>query len=183
MGRAGVHRDVTYLIQNHPVITDLYSQHRGSIDFAGVILYDRGDEARRKERNAYYAAKLASLLEADGAILTYLGSGHSIVDVMMVCELLERSGITTVLLLPEMAADPQESGLADFVPEAKAIVSTGNYSSRSSFRQWRRFWAATRCSKPARTRAVDSRSPFARSLPRPIRSDSSLSGLRSGDLT
>ncbi len=121
------HRDVTYLIQNHPVIEDLYRAHGKSLDFAGVIIYDRGDDAHGKERNAYWAAKMASLAKADGALLTYLGSGHSIVDVMLIVEILERQGIKTVPLLPEMAGDPRESGLADFVPEAKAIVSTGNY--------------------------------------------------------
>jgi glycine reductase len=121
------HRDVTYLIQNHPVIEELYRRHGKSIDFAGVVIYDRGHDAHRKERNAYYACKLASLAKADGAILTYLGSGHSIVDVMMIIEILEKRGVRTVPLLPEMAADPKESGLVDFVPEAKTIVSTGNY--------------------------------------------------------
>lgn len=121
------HRDVTYLIQNHPVIEDLYRDHGKSIDFAGVIIYDRGDDAHRKERNAYWAAKMASLAKADGALLTYLGSGHSIVDIMMIVEILEKQGVKTVPLLPEMAGDPRESGLADFVPEAEAIVSTGNY--------------------------------------------------------
>ena len=121
------HRDVTYLIQNHPVIEDLYHEHGQSLDFAGVIIYDRGDDAHGKERNAYWAAKMASLAKADGALLTYLGSGHSIVDIMLIVEILERKGIKTVPLLPEMAGDPRESGLADFVPEAKAIVSTGNY--------------------------------------------------------
>lgn len=121
------HRDVTYLIQNHPVIEELYAQHRRSIEFVGVIMYDRGDDATRKDRNTSWAAKMASLVGADGAILTYLGSGHAIVDVMMTVEKLEKQGIKTVPILPEMAADPKESGLADFVPEAQAIVSTGNY--------------------------------------------------------
>jgi glycine reductase complex component B subunit alpha and beta len=121
------HRDLTYLIQTHGVIEDLYARHGHDLDFAGVIIYDRGDSARTKERNANYAANLVSMLQADGAILTYMGSGHPIVDVMMTCELLEKRGVQTVLLVPEMSGDADESGLADFVPEARAIVSTGNY--------------------------------------------------------
>lgn len=124
---AACFRDVTYLIQNHPVIEELYAQHGSSIDFIGVVIYDGADDTAGKERITTWGAKMASLIQADAAVLTYLGGGHLIVDVMMTLEKLERQGVKTVLILPEMAADPRESGFIDFVPEAQAIVSTGNY--------------------------------------------------------
>lgn len=120
-------RDVTYLIQNHPVIEELYAQHGRGLEFAGVVIYDCADETSGKDRVSTWGARMASLLEADAAILTHLGAGHLIVDVMMTLAKLEKQGVKTVLLIPEMAADPKESGLVDFVPEAQAIVSTGNY--------------------------------------------------------
>ena len=124
---AACFRDVTYLIQNHPVIEELYLEHRRALDFVGVVIYDGADDAVGKDRITTWGARLATLVEADAAVLTYLGGGHLIVDVMMTLEKLERQGVKTVLILPEMAADPKESGFIDFVPEAQAIVSTGNY--------------------------------------------------------
>lgn len=120
-------RDVTYLIQNHPVIEELYAQHGQSLDFIGVVIYDAADDTAGKERNSTWGARIASLVSADEAILTYHGGGHLIVDVMLTLQKLERQGIKTVVILPELAADPKESGFVDFVPEAQAIVSSGNY--------------------------------------------------------
>jgi glycine reductase len=80
-----------------------------------------------------YAANLALMLRAEGAILTYLGSGHSLVEVMMTCQKLEQQGVRTTILLPEMAADGDNSGLVYSVPEADAMVSTGNYEEAVTF--------------------------------------------------
>lgn len=127
------HRDVTYLFQNHPVVDELYRRHGVDLEFGGVVLYTRGGTPEAKERMSSYCAAVARSLGADGAILTYVGSGHSLVDVMLACRELERSGIDTVVLLPEMDAGSDGSGLVYFVPEADAIVSTGNYETDVSF--------------------------------------------------
>ena len=60
-------------------------------------------------------------------MINYAGGGHPAVDAMMICRNLERRGVTTTMLSMEMAANPGESGFVHFVPEADAIVSTGNY--------------------------------------------------------
>jgi glycine reductase len=127
------HRDVTYFLQNHPVIEELYRRHGSELEFRGVVVYTRGGSAQAKERMSSYAANLALLLGAEGAILTYVGSGHSLVDVMMTCQKLERRGVRTTILLPEMAADGDTSGLVYSIPEADAMVSTGNYEEAVTF--------------------------------------------------
>jgi hypothetical protein len=49
---------------------------------------------------------------------------------MVTCKELERHGIRTVLCLMEMQHTPGESGFTDFVPEADAIVSHGNFEEK-----------------------------------------------------
>jgi len=123
-------REATYLMQNHAVIRELHRRHGESLDFRGVVLYTYGENNSSKERVAGHTANLADLLGANGAILSSLGGGHATIDLMLTCEKLERRGIATTLLLPEMATDPEDSGFVHFVREAQAIVSTGNYEQR-----------------------------------------------------
>ncbi len=121
-------RDTTYAYQNFPLIRELYRRHGKDLNFAGVVLYrPGGTRMDEKERVTSYAAKLGRLLGAQGAVLTWQGGGHYGVDVMLLCQKLERMGIPTVIITPEMAKNPDESGLVDYVPEADAIVSVGNY--------------------------------------------------------
>lgn len=121
-------RTPTYMHQNNPVVHELYRQHGRGLGFVGVILapgYDLG--ANKKERTASFGAKLALMLGADGVIITQEGGGHGGVDVMMLCQQAARLGMRPVVVVNEMAdvsgADP---GLIYAVPEADAIVSTGN---------------------------------------------------------
>lgn len=126
-GIAGT-RDTTYVYQNYPVINELYQRHGKELNFAGVVIYrPGGTNLEEKERATSYAAKLGQLLGAQGAILTWVGGGHFVVDVMILCQKLERMGIPSVIICPEMAKNVEESGLVGYVPEANAIVSVGNY--------------------------------------------------------
>lgn len=120
-------REVTYAIQNHAIVKELYANHGKTLDFRGVVLYTNGDSVTTKERISAFASNLVVLLGADGAILNYLGGGHPIVDVMMTCEKLEKRGVKTTLMLMEMAVNPEDSGHVHYVRQADAIVSTGNY--------------------------------------------------------
>jgi glycine reductase complex component B subunit alpha and beta len=120
-------REATYLVQNHALVRELYTRHGRDLDFRGVVLMGNGDSIESKHRVTSYAAKLVHLLGADAAVLNYLGGGNPLMDVMMLCQQLEESGVRTVLLVPEMARDPREPGLMHSVREADAIVSTGNY--------------------------------------------------------
>ena len=126
-------RELTYTVQNHAVVEDLYARHGGDLDFRGVVLFTNGDTRASKERLANHAANLAVMMGAEGALINYAGGGHPAVDAMMVCRNLERRGVPATMLSMEMAANPGESGFVHFVPEADAIVSTGNYEEIVSF--------------------------------------------------
>jgi glycine reductase len=122
------YRNVTYFQQNHPVIQELYRRHGRDLTFGGVVIakclsFVYAD----KQRSASYAAKLARLLGSQGAVVTPGSGGHAAADLMLHCQELERSGIRTVLTSFEMAGDEgAEFGFVAFVPEADAVVSTGN---------------------------------------------------------
>lgn len=120
-------RELTYTVQNHAIIEDLYARHGKDLDFRGVVLFTNGDTRAAKERLANHASNLAIMMGAEGALINYAGGGHPAVDAMMICRNLERRGVATTMLSMEMAANPGESGFVHFVPEADAIVSTGNY--------------------------------------------------------
>ncbi|MPZ68545.1 MAG: hypothetical protein GEU71_03345, partial [Actinobacteria bacterium] len=126
----GSRREVTYLMQNHAVIKEMYRRHGEDIDFRGLLLCSNGDDRRSKQTIATSAAGVARYLGAEGAVLNTLGAGHPVVDVMVACKEFERQGIHTVLLLMEMSSTPGESGFTDFVPEANAIVSNGNFEEK-----------------------------------------------------
>ena len=126
-------RELTYTVQNHAIIEDLYVRHGQDLDFRGVVLFTNGDTRASKERLANHAAGLAIMMGAEGALINYAGGGHPAVDAMMICRNLEQSGVRTKMLSMEMAANPGESGFVHFVPEADAIVSTGNYEEMVSF--------------------------------------------------
>ncbi len=126
-------RELTYTVQNHAIVKDLYARHGKEIDFRGVVLFTNGDSRASKERLANHAAGLAIMMGAEGALINYAGGGHPAVDAMMICRNLERRGVTTTMLSMEMAANPGESGFVHFVPEADAIVSTGNYEETVTF--------------------------------------------------
>lgn len=117
----------TILHCNNPVVLELCRRHGKDLNFLGVIL-TRGhhDNHTLKERSAQYAAKLASLIGADGVILTMEGSGNTTVDFMQTVKACEQRGVKTVACLHEFGgADGRDAPLVDSVLEADAIVSTG----------------------------------------------------------
>ncbi|WP_422446798.1 glycine/sarcosine/betaine reductase component B subunit [Thermoanaerobacterium sp. DL9XJH110] len=119
----------TYQHQNNPVILDLYEKHGRELNFLGVILTNEKVTLEGKMRSCSYAANLARMLGAEGAIITEEGYGNPDTDLLQICRELEKSGIKTVLITDECAGrDGLSQALADAVPEAKAIISTGNVS-------------------------------------------------------
>ncbi len=113
---------------NHPTVEELYRAHGKELNFLGVILHRiRWETFAAKETAANQAAKLARRLGADGAIVTWLGAGNAFIDTMLAVQACERAGVKTVLLTYEQ---PGVQGIDPpfmfTVPEADAIVSTGN---------------------------------------------------------
>ncbi|HWQ42476.1 MAG TPA: glycine/sarcosine/betaine reductase component B subunit [Desulfosporosinus sp.] len=120
-------KNPTYLHVNNPVVLELARRHGKDLYFAGVIVTNENSTLADKSRSAIYVAKLAKIIEANGVIITQEGGGHSDTDLMMVCKECEKIGIKTVMIANEIAGpEGKLPSLVDTVPEAVAIVSTGN---------------------------------------------------------
>ena len=128
----------TWLHVNNPVLGSLYARHGVDVEWVGsIISRTRWGGLAEKQRSAYQTAKLATMLGAQGALVTWNHGGNDLIEVMLTIQELERAGIKTVFLtiesdikvvrlvpaLAETGAD--EPPLLFSVPEATAIVSTG----------------------------------------------------------
>src|SRR5262249_40349453 len=122
------HRSPTYLYQNEPVIRALYRRHARDLAFVGVLLCRcLITSQHEKTRQAVQTAKVARMLNVDGAVITMSNGGHAYVDQMLLCQKLEQAGVRTVLGVDEYSdADGRDFPLVTYVPEATAIVSVGN---------------------------------------------------------
>jgi len=114
--------------QNHPLVLGLYEEHGRNLNLVGVILERiRFETHLGKEVIAHNTAQLAATLGADGALITWTFSGNCFVDVMLTIRACEQRGIKTVLVTYEYGGkDGVDTPLLYYVPEAKAIVSTGS---------------------------------------------------------
>jgi glycine reductase len=65
------------------------------------------------------------MLGVNGVCASSSGGGNPIVEFMLFCQKCEQAGIRTVQADPESIGAPNDPGFVFFVPEAKAIVSTG----------------------------------------------------------
>lgn len=118
----------TWMHQNNPIVERLLARHGADWDFAGIILH-RGHYYiyEDKQRIGLRIAQMADLLGARGAIFTLGGAGNNITEIMLAIQECERRDIRTVLLTWEHAGpDGSDYPLPFAVPEAVAIVSTGN---------------------------------------------------------
>jgi glycine reductase len=116
----------TWAMTNDPIVQDLYDGHGVEHDFAGVIaIRTRWTAQEEKDLTAYQAAKLARLLSADGAMVTYDAGGNDFMEVMQTVQACERLGIKTVLVTGESPPESEGLPLLMELPEADAIVSTG----------------------------------------------------------
>ncbi len=117
----------TYLHCNKPVMMELYRRHGVDLNFVGVVI-NRGHRENQalKERGAQYAAKLAKLIGAEGAVIAFEGGGNATVDFMLTVQACERLGIRAVAEMYEhAAAGSGEFPIVYHVPEADAIVTRG----------------------------------------------------------
>lgn len=114
--------------QNHPLALALCREHGHRLNFLGIVLQRiRYETFHGKEVVAQNAAQLAERLGADGAIITWLGSGNAFLDVMLTVRACEKRRIRTTLVTYEYGGkDGVDSPLLFYVPEADAVVSTGS---------------------------------------------------------
>jgi sarcosine reductase len=121
--RGGV--DETYVIQNHPLILELYRRHGKDLCFVGVILTTSQMTEPDRERAAAVSANLAkSVLGAEGVVLTKSGGGAPEVDMGETADRCEELGMKTVLLMWQLHSADMGSALFNF-PRVNAIASTG----------------------------------------------------------
>jgi len=128
----------TWLHVNNPVLLALYRRHGRDLNWLGsIVSRTRWGALGDKQRSAYQTAKLAAMLGAQGALVTWNHGGNDLIEVMLTIQELERAGIGTVFLtiesdikvvrlVPALAeTGTDEPPLLFSVPEANAIVSTG----------------------------------------------------------
>ncbi len=129
---------ITWIQVNNPVLPALYHRHGRDFAWLGCIVSrTRWGAAAEKELSAWQTVKLAQMLGADGALVTWNHGGNDLLEVMLTIQGLEQAGIKTVFLTiesdikvvrltPELAeTGVKEPPLLFSVPEADAIVSTG----------------------------------------------------------
>lgn len=128
----------TWLHVNNPVLGALYDRDGQDLAWLGsIVSRTRWGGLDEKRLSAYQTVKLAAMLGADGALVTWNHGGNDLLEVMMTIQGLERAGIKTTFLTIEsdikvvrMTPALAETGTAEppllfSVPEADAIVSTG----------------------------------------------------------
>ena len=116
----------TWTLANNPVVFSLYRGHGDQFNFAGCIaIRTRWSSQAEKDVTSFQAAKLASMLGATGAIVTWDAGGNDFMEVIRTVQACERLGVKTVFLTNEEHPDTGGPPLLEPLPEADAIVSTG----------------------------------------------------------
>lgn len=116
----------TYVIQNHPVIKELYHRHGKELCFVGVILTVSRYTEPERERSVAMASNVAKwLLGADGIIITKSSSGAPDIDMAQTAQRCEDLGVKAVLIMFDRSAG-SEVGTVFNLPGASSIVATTN---------------------------------------------------------
>ncbi len=116
----------SWVLVNNPVLLELYRRHGREINFLGCIaIRTRWSSQPEKDTTSTQAAKLARMLGATGAVITYDAGGNDFMEVIRTVQACEQEGISTVFVTGE--EDPSTGGppLLEPLPEARAIVSIG----------------------------------------------------------
>jgi glycine reductase len=117
---------MSWTVANNPLLLDLYRRHGRDWNFLGVIvLRTEWTTQAEKQLMANQTAKLASMLGAQGAVVTWDAGGNEFIEVMRSIQACERLGIKTVFLTSEDDATDGAPTMLEPLPEADAIVSTG----------------------------------------------------------
>ena len=116
----------TYVIQNHPVIKELYRRHGKDLYFAGVILMIAHNNPAEFERAATIAANLSRwVLGADGVVLTKAAGGAPEVVMSRTALKCEELGVKTAMAIAHLPV-AKEAGILYAGKELDAIVSLGS---------------------------------------------------------
>ncbi|MDP2948081.1 MAG: glycine/sarcosine/betaine reductase component B subunit [Chloroflexota bacterium] len=111
---------------NNPVVLELYRSHGKSLCFVGcVAIRTRWSSQAEKDVTSRQAAKMAKMLGADGAIITWDSGGNDFMEVIRTVQACEQIGVKAVLMTLEESPDSGGPPLLEPLPEADAIISTG----------------------------------------------------------
>jgi hypothetical protein len=116
----------SWLFVNNPTLLEMYHHHGKTINFVGVIaLRTRWSSQPEKDITSLQAAKVARMLGASGAIITYDAGGNDFMEVIRTVQACENLGIKTVFVTGEESPDTGGPPLLEPLPEARGIVSVG----------------------------------------------------------
>jgi glycine reductase len=119
----------SWTVVNNPLLLDLYRRHGRTLAFLGVIVFrTEWTTQHEKDLMAEQAAKLARMLGASGALVTWDAGGNEYIEVVHTVRACERLGIKTVLLTSEDSPEGGAPSLLKPLPEADAIVTTGFFN-------------------------------------------------------
>jgi len=116
----------SWMLVNNPSVLNLYRGHGSEVNFVGCIaIRTRWSSQSDKDVTSLQAAKMASMLNADGAIVTWDAAGNDFLEVIRTVQACENLGIKTVFITPEEHPDIDGPPVLEPLPEARAIVSAG----------------------------------------------------------
>ena len=101
----------TYVIQNHPIIKELYRRHGKDLCFTGVIITTAPDSEYEYERAATVVANIAKrIFGADGVVLNKTGMGAEEIVPARTAERCEELGVKTAYAMYLHGADQSDTG-------------------------------------------------------------------------
>jgi glycine reductase len=116
---------MSWTVANNPLHLDLYRRHGRDWNFLGVIvLRTEWTTQTEKQLMANQTAKLAAMMGAQGAVVTWDAGGNEFIEVVRSIQACERLGIKTVFLTSEDDATDGAPTMLEPLAEADAIVST-----------------------------------------------------------
>jgi glycine reductase len=123
---------MSWTVVNNPLLLDLYRRHGVDWNFLGVIaLRTEWTTQHEKQLMANQTAKLAQMLGAQGAMVTWDAGGNEFIEVVRTIQACEQLGIKTVFLTSEDDATEATPTMLEPLPEADAIVSTSFFKTRT----------------------------------------------------
>lgn len=120
----------SWALANNPVLMDIYSRHGTDFNFLGVIATrTEWTTQHEKQLTANQTAKLAQMMGAQGALVTWDAGGNEFIEVIRTVQACEKAGIKTVFLTSEDDPTGSVPTMLEPVHEADAIVSTSFFRS------------------------------------------------------
>ena len=121
---------MSWTVANNPLLLEMYRRHGVDFNFLGAILLrTEWTTQHEKQLMAFQAAKLANMLGAQGAFVTWDAGGNEFVEVIRTVQACEQLGIKTVFLTSEDNPVGEETTLLEPLVEADAIVTTSFFNS------------------------------------------------------